>query len=379
MQTAKHLITHFLESKQPKLAVSIYMPTHPKSSSQSINEDTARLKNAIKNIKQDASYNERELGVTMGALHKLVDDTDFWKYQTKGLAIFADKDGYEMCHLPYEVTEYSYIQDRFIISPLAVMQSIDTEFYVLDINATNPRLLVSTDSTLEEVKLDGMPDSFQKTSVRDGYETGLQNMNIPKGGSGDRKLHGQSVKDTLQHDMSEYLVLVARTINDFLSGTRGDLPLLLIGEQSRVGNLRPHLKYTELIGETFEGNFEIDTPQELFNATAPRVRVYYRQQQNESVKGLISSMPELVADGNEEIAKAAEEGKVKRMYVPAYEITNDSVRADAYQAIIVQLPDDILELESITRDVLLQGGEVQAMEIDLDSGAVEPRALLRFP
>ena len=102
-------------------------------------------------IQQDPNYDQQELGQTIKKLDKLQQDTEFWRHQDIGLAIMADKDGFEYFRLPYETTEASYLKDRFVISPLAFMRSIGTTYYVLDVNINCPRLLVSHDGSMIEV------------------------------------------------------------------------------------------------------------------------------------------------------------------------------------------------------------------------------------
>jgi hypothetical protein len=121
--------------------LSIYSATHPSSSSQSIAQDRLRFKNSLQGIKSNKSYDERELGKTMRSLERLLADSMFWKHQSLGLAIFADKSGYESIQLPHGIAEMQFVEDHLIVSPLAIMLSIGTGYYVLDINFTRPRLL----------------------------------------------------------------------------------------------------------------------------------------------------------------------------------------------------------------------------------------------
>src|SRR5680860_157827 len=116
--------------------LSIYIPTHPASTRSTLSEDIIRFKNAIQIIKADKGYDQRELSETVKKMEALLEDSTFWKHRTLGLAVFADEDGYETVDLNYEITDMQYIADDFVISPLAIMLSIGTGYYVLDINQT---------------------------------------------------------------------------------------------------------------------------------------------------------------------------------------------------------------------------------------------------
>jgi diphthamide synthase subunit DPH2 len=78
------------------------------------------------------------------------------------------------------------------------------------------------------------------------------------------------------------------------------------------------------------------------------------------------------------MVEAARACRVERVYMPAYRRTNDSVRSDAKESIILQLPEEINEIESLVIDVLSQGGSVQAIEIGSQHEIQEPKALTRY-
>lgn len=356
--------------------LSIYLPTHPSSNSQSLAQDTTRLKNALKEVKSDPKYDERELGDTLKQLYELIENLEFWKHQDVGLAIFANSDGYDYYNLPYETTEVAYIKNKFVVSPLFIMHSIMTEFYVLDINLSKPRLLKSNNGTLSVVDDTSIPASFEDTSARDEYKAELQHKAAPRGSGGDNRYHGHSPSDTVDQDTSQYLRLVADAVDDFMSDQ--DRPLLLVGEQSRVGNLRPNLKYEHTLDQSIDGNFETYTPQTLYDATIEVMRDNEAKKRSKLIDQLLSSDPKLVVSGSEDIAEAAQAGRVESIYVPAYKRTADTVQPGVSESIILQLPDDISEFESVIRDVLSQAGSVVAVEIDAHPEVNDIKALCRF-
>lgn len=356
--------------------VSIYIPTHPSSSSQTLAQDTIRFKNALKQIKSDPTYNERELGAVIESLYVLAEDVEFWKRQDVGLALFADSEGYEYFTLPYETTEAVYVAKQFIISPLAVMHSIGEKFYVLDINLTKPRLLASHHGTLVAVNQEAMPGSFEEQIAGDEYKVELQHMNAPRGSGGDNSFHGHDVDDAISHEIGTYLALVAKVTDEYL--VDNDHPLMLVGEQSRVGNLRSYVTYEHLLVHGIDGNFESSTPQDLYNAVIETMQSYDTTRRRELVDHLLSSAPEFVVMGYDELSEAANVGRVERVYIPSYKRTTDSVRPGETASIVLQLPDDINKLESVTRAVLAQSGSVLAVEIGALPELTDIRGLCRY-
>ena len=373
--SSKHL-QQLLKKDSKGTKLSIYIPTHPSSNSQTIAEDTTRFKNSLKEVKNHNAYDQRELGEVYESLEKLVDDVDFWRNQDVGLAVFVDKDGYECYKLPYEITQATYVNKRLILSPLFVMHSIKSKFYVLDVNLTKPRLLQSHHGTFVVVNEDTMPASFQETVARDEYKVEQQHLGAPRGSGGDNLFHGHGPEDALEDDTREYLKILAKAVDEYMANE--DLPLLIVGEKNRVASFVPNLNYKYVIDQTIEGNFETHTPQDLYNITIETMRDYESSGRRELIDQLLTSPPELVVMGYAEIGEAAQSGRVERMYVPTYRRTSDNVQPGTTESIILQLPSDIDELESVTRDVLAQAGTIVAVEIDAYDELTEAKALCRF-
>ncbi len=129
---------------------------------------------------------------------ELLDNEDFLRYQDYGLAVLFDRDGYEYFHLPFEITEAEYLTDHFVISPLIVMASADTGFYLLDINFTKPRLFSGSRGSLQQLEVANMPKSFDAEMGRTKF-----------------KNHGLGKEDNaLADDEKHYLQMIANAVNE---------------------------------------------------------------------------------------------------------------------------------------------------------------------
>ncbi|NCU37707.1 hypothetical protein EOL96_01420 [Candidatus Saccharibacteria bacterium] len=375
MITSPQNIQALRNKKTTGQKLSIYIPTHPKSNRQTISEDTIRFKNALQDVKNDPSYDESSLKDTMTELYKLLDDTEFWKHQDVGLAVFGDTDGYEYFNLPYETTAATYLAPEFVTSPLVIAHSIGSGFYVLDVNLNSPRLYRTSNGTLIEVCQDEMPGSFQDTVARDEYNVELQHQATPRS-SGDTSFHGHDPADSVDDDTKRYLRIVADSVDGCMKDH--DQPLILSGTENRVGNFRQYLSYVNVLPDVLTGNKEELSAQQLYGEAIHIAATYDQAQRQASIDKLISSAPEFVVMGAKEIREAASAGRIERLYLPVYRRTTDTVRPGDFASIIFQLPDDIKELDQLVQATLAQGGEVLATEIDSYEGADMPRALCRF-
>ncbi len=303
MSVSSKRIEKLLKRDNDGSKISIYIPTHPKTSSQTLSADTNRFKNAIQEIEKHADYDTKELGSTLGKLEKLLDDTEFWRHQDIGLAVFADSEGYECFHLPYETTEAAYLKDSFVVSPLVIMHSIGTTFYVLDVNLTHPRLLISHDQGLIEVDVENMPDAFQDEIAGDEYKPELQYKSAPRDGGQSNRFHGHDVAEEVDKDIAEYLVQIARSVSEYLKDH--DQPLLLVGDTNRVGNTRPHISYDNLLEENISGNFEHKSLTELYDLTIEVINKYDSQRRHKLIDALLSADGKNIVVGNDDVGMMA--------------------------------------------------------------------------
>ena len=349
---------------------SIYIPTHPVSTSSTLSEDIIRFKNALQNIKSNKAYTERELDKTMSKLELLLNDLEFWKHRTNGLAVLADKDGYEVIDLDYEITDMQYVQDTFVISPLAIMLSIGTGYYVLDINHTKPRLLHFTSNTKEEVDLKDMPGSFEQTIERDDYQQHIQHQSSPI-----NMFHGQSESETLDSDTLRYYKLIAKAVDEHLADC--DEPLLLTGTENRIGHMRPLLGYRNVMDDIVKGSSEELNEQELQDVTFAVIKAADIVDRNKLISKIKATPNSSLALGSTKVQAVISDGRVETLFLPVFRITADNVRENDKATIVLQLPEDIMIIEPLVRGALSQDAAVVAVRqgsFDTD----EPLALLRY-
>lgn len=363
-------LDRIIKKKNSGTKLSIYIPTHPASTRPTLMQDTIRFKNALQIIKADKGYKQRELSETIKKMEALLKDATFWKHRTLGLAIFADEDGYETVDLNYEITDMQYIADDFVISPLAVMLSIGTGYYVLDINHTSPRLMHYTSHSKEEVNLEAMPGSFEQAVGRDEHQQHLQHQSAPRS-----LFHGQSESGAEDEDTLRYYKLIAGAVDEYL--VDHDEPLLLAGAENRIGHMRPLLSYHNVIKEAMEGSVEDLNEEELEMSASAVIKKVDTVIRNELVSKVKKMPLSGLALGPVEVETAIKEGRVETLFLSAFRKTADNVREGDKEKIVLQLPEDIMRTESLVRGTLLQGGNVVAVKqgsFDRD----EPRAICRF-
>lgn len=374
MYTAKKAITTLLEDNKTKLAGSIYIPTNPQSNSQSMSADRTRFKNAIQYIRKHPDYDETELGDSLKKLDKMYEDFEFWKHQRNGLAVLFNAKKVKVFKLPFEVTEAQYLTDHFVVSPLIIMYAVDTDFYVLDLNLTAPRLFHGTQGSLTEIKDSNLPEGLDEEIGKEEYRKHLQHRS-----SGVGAFHGHSEEDAIDDETRRYLKLVAEAVDAYLIDEHS--PLILAGTVSRVGNVRKELNYERILSDSYDGSVERLNANELYDATVGLAQDYFIKRLDASVERLKQAAPEYVAVGGEEIIDISQSergGRIENLYLPIYRLTKDSVRAGDNTSLVVELPSDIETIEPLVSAVINQGGSIVPVEIDAYKFLDVPKALCRY-
>lgn len=364
------LLKKLLQTKDSGQKISFFHSTQPVSTPQAMQEDIIRFKNALQAIRSHQSYDETTLAKTMSSLDGLIDNRDFWSQASRGLAVFAHKDGYQTVRLNYDVTEAHYLSDQYQVSPLVLMNGFESNYYLLDINHTRPRLIEGSPAGSSELVIEGMPGSFESETGNIEFRKQLQHQ---AGGVG--TYHGHTDKSALQDNMMSYYRGIAEATEGYLANHNE--PLVLMGVESRVGSLRSLLSYANILDEHIEGSGEAMNEQELHERAYPIVEKYTANRRRDLVEKFHETSPELKLTGQDEINKAIAEGRVETLLLPTYRRTADTVRDEPDQSIVLQISSEDTETESLVRSALNQGGTVEPIAIDA-FGDEQPRALCRF-
>ena len=373
MQLRKDQISQLITESTGKLRATVYLPTHPDNSPANLSQDKVLFKNAIQALRRHDAYDARELDDTLTRLDlELYDDPEFWKHLDYGLAIMISGAGYQFFRLPFRVTEQLFVSDEFVISPLIIMAGANTNYYLVDINLTKPRLLFGSRGSFREIVIDDMPGSIEETIGREEYRKHLQHQR-----SGVSNFHGHTEEDAILDDQQKYFRAIAQAVDDYLAKKSSDRPLILAGTTSRIGNFQKHLRYRHVIDSQLVGNFEDSSVKDIFNKSNPIADRYFQEQVDKSVEKLLSSAPEVVAIGEQEIIEVARDNRVEALYIPIYQF-NEAPSSSSEPSLTLELPADIYDLEPMVTTVFKQNGQIIPVAIDRYDGLDQPKALCRF-
>ena len=115
----------------------------------------------------------------------LLEDHEFWKNQSDGLAIFISKDLFRKFTLPLNFEEFSYVSNEFYLKPLMPVFNDDGLFYLLTLKADEVKFYEGTRNNITEIRIDDLVPSRLEDSV--GYDHEQKNLQFrtQQGGKGE--------------------------------------------------------------------------------------------------------------------------------------------------------------------------------------------------
>ncbi len=344
--------------------VSLYLPTHPSSRSETINEDSARFKSLLKDIKNtpDLHRHDQQVFSTIEKLEKLITDRTFWSKQTAGLAIFANDKQQHIFHLPFEVTQQSFVSNKFILTPLLAMQSMVEEVYLLEVNLKQPKLYHATASQLTRCTDADLPASLEEALQLDEVQQ-MQQFHSGEG-HGRAMFHGHGgADDHKDKDIETYLRYLAKKVDIYLSDKK--LPLLLVGTKPRTTSLRKKIAYKHTTKQEITGNFDTSQEEKMLLA---EVQELFTKKIDQDQKQLIAEFKsaygkELAVAGQAAVDQAAKMDNIKTLLVPMLRKTKDSVRQKTHENYIFDLPNELPNIEDSVRACHATKAEVLPIKI----------------
>ena len=98
-------------------SVSIYLPTDPVSNGQAERIELANLATEAGRQLDEAGFSKRDVSAVAEAFADLLDDSEFWRYQARSLAVFATPDEATTFRLPNRLVSVVEVSDDFTSSP----------------------------------------------------------------------------------------------------------------------------------------------------------------------------------------------------------------------------------------------------------------------
>ncbi|MGJ3250466.1 MAG: hypothetical protein ACFE0J_04955 [Elainellaceae cyanobacterium] len=363
--------------------VSIYMPTH--KAGPEIRQDPIRLKNLVRDAEEKLAaqgYDSRDVGNLLepDRISALIDDADFWRHQSDGLALFIAPDSFHRFHLPINFEEHVVVSDRFYLKPLMPILKNDGRFFLLSLSQNQVNLYVGNRHSIVEIDLRDTPTSLKEVLRYDEKENQLQFHTQGRGI--DPLYHGQGVGTTDNKDeLRRFCNIIDNTVQELLKDERS--PLVLAGVDYLTEIYRECSSYSNLLDRSVTGNPENVDLDDLHQQAWATVEPYFQESQRQAVdqyhhlKGTGQATSSL-----QDIVVAAYEGQVDTLFVAdgAYQWGNFSPQERTVEMHADESPgaNDLLNMAAIY--TFINGGTVYAVHPDhMPVADAAAAAIFRYP
>ncbi|MGB3588496.1 MAG: hypothetical protein WBA23_18260 [Tunicatimonas sp.] len=301
--------------------VSIFIPTHKKGHEVNEGQDAILLKNHYQQIRQqlkDKDISENEANEYLAPIKQLVDDSNFWRHQEHGLAIFLGQDYFKFLKLPRSVREFSILSTSFHLDQIVPLLQKEHPFYILAISLNKVRLLEGDEQSVEELNIQDMvPEGMEDALSYYDFEKTLQyhSGGSSRGKAGTSVYHGQG-GDGDKDDV--YVEEYFRRVNDVLEQIIEDKnrPVVLAAVDTQHPIYREANKSFKLAEEGIQMNPDRESPENLHQKAVETLQGYF----NENKQSEMNRYAALAGSGQasydiEEIAPAAINGRIDALFV----------------------------------------------------------------
>ncbi|MFE3189384.1 hypothetical protein ACFXHA_10275 [Nocardia sp. NPDC059240] len=300
-------------------------------------------------------------------LDDLIDDEDFWRFQSRTLVVHATPDRVRTYRIPNRLGADVAVGDRFFLKPLLRAVTFPQAAFVLALAEGSVRLIeVSADRPATQVWVPGMP-----TSAADYVRKASLSGRAPK-----RRIQGTEGRKLR---VRQYARAIDQQLREPLSSR--DVPLILAAAEPVATLFRSVNSHHVLLPETIPGNPEHLTVADLADRARQVLDRHYAAELTD-LRTLFDKRREEGRAGTDlaEIARAATFGTVDTLLVDIDTTIHGTLDPDD-GSITFATDSDITApgvVDEIARRVLSTGGTVLAVRADDLPDAAPAAAIFRY-
>lgn len=363
--------------------VSLYVPTHRHAPG--TDQDQVRFRNLAADARSqlaDRGQSSAAADAILAPVEALVADSDFWRYQADGLAVFATSDWSRHFRLPLTFEPQVSVAETFSVRPLLPLLAGDGHFFVLALSRSDVRLFEATRLTIAELAVESLPAGIDDALGPEKPEQQLQlRSGAPAGATGrDAIFHGhRGGEEDTKEALTRYFRVVDRALAPVLEGETA--PLVVAGVAYYLPLYRSASRYAHVADGAVEGAVDRLDATELHRQAWEIVAPHFDEERRGAVDAYGAQLGTgRTANNVLEVVPAACQGRVDTLFV-----TSEARGSGRYEphTTTVELSDppapgdhDLVELA--VAETLRAAGLVYAVEPGELPGGATLAALLRY-
>lgn len=307
-----------MSAHQHEHTVSIYLPMDLKGHEQNQHLAQGRLKQCLKEIREELAARDmesREITTFLKPLETLLTDVSLWRNPSEGLGLFlAPGQELKVVRVPIAVALRCYVGKRYLLSPLLPLYQMDKTYYLLELSQDYVKLFAATRFELSDMHLDEVAPSRLEDAVGYDYEQKSLQFRTGQGGQS-ANFHGQGAgKDEERKEILSFFRKVSEGVGSKVQDSQ--CPIVLACVDALVPIYRKVHSQTNPIAGHIPGDPEFRKDSERHQLSWKAIEPYFEegfQEKSTQIGEFLHT--ERTSDEEEIIVSEAINGRVDTLFI----------------------------------------------------------------
>ena len=359
-----------LANFKDEVCISIFIPTQRGGKEVLEQQSKTHLKSKMDDVKRKlhkSGHSEDMITKIISPIRELLEDRDFWRHQSDGLAIFAAPGFFDKYSVPVHFEAYEHIANEFYIKPLVPLFSGDGRYYLLVILVKGVSFYEASKYNITKIDVKDLTPSSLMERVGFDYEEKALNFKSISVSQGIKNMHGHDGADReRKEEIFRYFRAVAEGLQPILN--KGKLPLVVATQDYLFPIYKDANTYNNLYEEVVPGNPTDMDIKSLHEKSWNVIEPFFERTRREKLKKYEEwCNTEHTSSSVHDIIPSALEGKIDTLFLENkeeiwgnYDQQNRNVTIDDQQS-----NGNVALMNFAAKKVLENGGNVFLMEADL--------------
>ncbi|MDT0678070.1 hypothetical protein [Autumnicola musiva] len=348
------------------VCVSIFIPTQRAGKEVLEQKDKKHLKSSWDEAKrklEKKGISEEKIKSIGKPIVDLLEDPEFWRHQSDGLAIFAADGFFSKFTLPVNFEAYTYISGEFYVRPLVPVLKDEGRFYLLAIQQDNVKFYEATKHSIGSVYIEDLTPEQLEDRVGYDYEEKHSKHKTQHNLSGQSTTHGY---DAANRDEKNEILRFFRAVDKGLHQVLNDenVPLVVACQDYLFPIYKEANSYNNLFDQVVPGNPSDTDMFGLHDKALKVMEPHLEKEKRDKLNNFKELNPEKTSTEIHDIIPAAYEGKIDTLFLEnraevwgKYDEKNRKVETSTEQS------DNTYSLMNLTAaKVIENGGSVFLIE-----------------
>lgn len=365
------------------VCISIFISTNRAGKEVLEDKDRSKLKGKWEECKkslEEKGISSDRIAKMEKPIQRLIDDSEFWRHQSDGLAIFAAEDFFKKFTLPIRFEDHVYVASDFYLRSLAPALSTSNKFFILALQLKEVKLYEATEFSLSELKIaDLIPANINDQVGYDFEEKHLQ-MRSQQEGGGNAIFHGHgaSTKDH-KNEIFQFFNAIDQGLKPILKDE--NVPLVVFCQDYLFPIYKEANSYSNLFESPVAGNPNDVDLLGLHERTVKTVELYLENEKVEKIENYKEASSAEKSDTIHDIVSFAFEGKIDTLFLKNREevwgsFDEKSTKVEVHDK---KSENSVSLMNVAAKKVMEKGGTVYLIDsVFMPDKTTKMKALLRY-